>query len=212
MITLKADISRIQRTNLETCITVHMHQKESTEDLVRKKIKDPTDFEWLKQSRFYWRDDRDTVIISICDVDFEYSFEYLGVKERLVITPLTDICYVTLSQVKVSCICKVSLKGRSVDGWLCKPLFIMISMNRLEQKMSFRFNWLHLDKLKLCLGVQAVEQHRRCWRMQQSLKDPEDDHLDGFLPQPANAYSDKLMRVPDGACPTVHMLPRCCPF
>lgn len=48
---------------------------------MRKKIRDPTDFEWLKQCRFYWRDDRDTVIISICDVDFEYSFEYLG--ERL---------------------------------------------------------------------------------------------------------------------------------
>jgi len=52
----------------------------------------------MKQCRFYWSNERDTVIISICDVDFEYSYEYLGVKERLVITPLTDICYVTLSQ------------------------------------------------------------------------------------------------------------------
>uniref|UniRef100_A0A383W453 AAA+ ATPase domain-containing protein n=1 Tax=Tetradesmus obliquus TaxID=3088 RepID=A0A383W453_TETOB len=98
MITLRTDLTRIQRTNLETCITVHMHQKESTEDLVRKKVRDPTDFEWLKQVRFYWRDDKDTTIISICDVDFEYSYEYLGVKERLVITPLTDVCYITLSQ------------------------------------------------------------------------------------------------------------------
>ena len=50
------------------------------EELVRKKIRDPTDFEWLKQCRFYWRDERDTVIITICDVDFEYSFEYLGTR------------------------------------------------------------------------------------------------------------------------------------
>ena len=27
-ITLRTDLSRMQRTNLETCITVHMHQKE----------------------------------------------------------------------------------------------------------------------------------------------------------------------------------------
>ncbi|MEW5318622.1 MAG: hypothetical protein WDW38_009830 [Sanguina aurantia] len=97
-ITLRTDLTRNQRTNLETCVTVHMHQKESTEDLLKKKIKDPTDFEWVKQVRFYWREDKDTVIISICDVDFEYSFEYLGVKERLVVTPLTDVCYITLSQ------------------------------------------------------------------------------------------------------------------
>lgn len=38
MITVRSDLTRIQRTNLETCITVHMHQKESTEDLVRRKV------------------------------------------------------------------------------------------------------------------------------------------------------------------------------
>ena len=51
VLTVKSDLTRNQRTNLETCITVHMHQKESTEDLLKKKIKDPTDFEWLKQVR-----------------------------------------------------------------------------------------------------------------------------------------------------------------
>ena len=84
--------------DLGACSCKHLTDATPAEELVKHKIKDPTNFEWLKQARFYWREDKDTVIISVCDVDFEYSYEYLGVKERLVVTPLTDICYVTLSQ------------------------------------------------------------------------------------------------------------------
>eukprot|EP01060_Flectonema_neradi_P002972 TRINITY_DN11858_c1_g1_i1.p1 TRINITY_DN11858_c1_g1~~TRINITY_DN11858_c1_g1_i1.p1 ORF type:complete len:4751 (+),score=995.77 TRINITY_DN11858_c1_g1_i1:132-14255(+) len=89
-----------QRTNIETLVTVHVHQLEIWRKVILNKtpIKEKNNFDWLRQVRFYFLPDKEAALVSICDADMEYCNEYLGVKERLVVTPLTDRCYITLSQ------------------------------------------------------------------------------------------------------------------
>jgi dynein heavy chain len=99
---MPASAPRLQRTKVETLVTIHVHQRDLfitlQDEAKQQRVRDNNDFDWTKNTRVYWMAETEDVEIRITDVAFTYSYEYLGAKERLCITPLTDRCYVTLSQ------------------------------------------------------------------------------------------------------------------
>ena len=94
---VQGELSVSDRVKIITIITIDVHNRDVSQALVTKKVETNVDFKWQSQLRFYWIPEEKTVNIRICDFATVYSFEYVGNCGRLVITPLTDRCYVTLT-------------------------------------------------------------------------------------------------------------------
>jgi dynein heavy chain 1 len=96
----------IRRKKLEHLIYEYVHRRSITRKLLAKQVDSNRSFEWLSQMRFYFDPKNSDVLqqlsIHIADAKFQYGFEYLGVQDRLVMTPLTDRCYLTMTQALAS--------------------------------------------------------------------------------------------------------------
>ena len=90
------------RRKCEQLLTEMVHQRDVVRLLMSGNVAAVNDFGWLYHLRFYWNpkepDLMQRLSIKMSNASFHYGFEYLGVGERLVQTPLTDRCYFTITQ------------------------------------------------------------------------------------------------------------------
>ncbi|KQS52177.1 uncharacterized protein Dere_GG12117, isoform B [Drosophila erecta] len=94
---LLGELSPGDRQKIMTICTIDVHSRDVVGKIIASKVDNSLAFQWQSQLRHRWDDDQDC-FANICDAEFRYAYEYLGNTSRLVITPLTDRCYITLTQ------------------------------------------------------------------------------------------------------------------
>jgi dynein heavy chain len=94
---VRGDLTKLQRAILGALITIDVHARDIITEMIEGGTSSVDDFGWLKQLRYYWDTDTDVCMVKMSDTAFPYGCEYLGCSARLVITPLTDRCYLTLT-------------------------------------------------------------------------------------------------------------------
>ncbi|KAL1506671.1 hypothetical protein ABEB36_005994 [Hypothenemus hampei] len=92
---VKGGLTFLQREILSALIVIEVHSRDVTQNLVDLKILSSNDFDWISQLRYYWVEQE--MKVRAVNAEFNYGYEYLGNSGRLVITPLTDRCYLTLT-------------------------------------------------------------------------------------------------------------------
>lgn len=95
---LLGDLSAGDRQKIMTICTIDVHSRDVVSKMIIQKVENANAFQWQSQLRHRWDREQEDCFANICDAEFRYDYEYLGNTPRLVITPLTDRCYITLTQ------------------------------------------------------------------------------------------------------------------
>uniref|UniRef100_A0A8C8AZP1 Dynein axonemal heavy chain 17 n=1 Tax=Otus sunia TaxID=257818 RepID=A0A8C8AZP1_9STRI len=95
---LLGHLSAGDRMKIMTICTVDVHARDVVAKMILAQVESAQAFSWQSQLRHRWDEGRRHCYANICDAQLRYSYEYLGNTPRLVITPLTDRCYITLTQ------------------------------------------------------------------------------------------------------------------
>jgi len=96
----------LNRHVLVALITTDVHARDIVDDLKKENVQSNDEFTWKRQLRYYYNVEVDALAgleaTKNCEIRqvqafLQYGHEYMGPTSRLVITPLTDRCWITIS-------------------------------------------------------------------------------------------------------------------
>lgn len=92
----------LQRKKGENLIIELLHQRDVLIELIGEETPLKINFKWNLQQHFYYDNSKDDPLgrltVRQSQVEFNYGFEYLGVPDKLAYTPLTNRCFLSLTQ------------------------------------------------------------------------------------------------------------------
>eukprot|EP00924_Labyrinthula_sp_SR-Ha-C_P002719 maker-scaffold_13-snap-gene-5.1-mRNA-1 protein AED:0.01 eAED:0.01 QI:0/0/0/1/0.66/0.42/7/0/4146 len=94
---IRSDLTSRERKIIVALVTTDVHARDIIEKLKMDQINDINNFLWQMQLRYYFNFEEGIVKIKHSDAKIDYGYEYEGCTSRLVITPLTDRCWLTIT-------------------------------------------------------------------------------------------------------------------
>ncbi|CAG9467054.1 unnamed protein product [Pedinophyceae sp. YPF-701] len=95
-------LTPLQRQSVVALITTDVHNRDVVALLRKEGCDGPEGFKWQMQLRYYFENDE--VTVRQVTLRQPYGCEYLGAQSRLVITPMTDRCHLTLTGALTMCL------------------------------------------------------------------------------------------------------------
>ncbi|OON18219.1 hypothetical protein X801_05930 [Opisthorchis viverrini] len=158
---IRTELTPNDMKKLETVLILDVHCKDIVERFIRDSIMSPEEFGWESQLRFYWVRKLDSLVIRQCSAEFSYGNEYFGLNGRLVITPLTDRIYLTVTQALSLCLGGAPAgpagtgKTETIKD-LAKALGLLCVVTNCGENMDYRFHSKPDLVVHVLLGVHEL--------------------------------------------------------